>query len=155
HNKQENIVSVAHMLLSETGGREDATSNYFQSQAHNLLTGLLAHVMLSDEFEGRRTLRSLRLLVSQSEPDVFKLLKEIQTTSHQQFIKETLGVFTNMTPQTFSGVYSTASKDTQWLSLENYAALTCGNTFKSADLAQEDIDVFLNIPAAILRSYPG
>jgi hypothetical protein len=66
-----------------------------------------------------------------------------------------LGVFTNMTEQTFSGVYSTASKDTQWLSLDRYAALVCGNAFKSSDLVNGKKDVFLNIPGAILRSYPG
>lgn len=60
-----------------------------------------------------------------------------------------------MTEQTFSGVYSTASKDTQWLSLDNYAALVCGNTFRASDLIGGKKDVFLNIPASILRSYPG
>ncbi|MBE1221896.1 type IV secretory system conjugative DNA transfer family protein, partial [Salmonella enterica subsp. enterica serovar Typhimurium] len=56
---------------------------------------------------------------------------------------------------TFSGVYSTASKDTQWLSLDSYAALVCGNTFRSSDIIAGGTDVFLNIPASILRSYPG
>lgn len=60
-----------------------------------------------------------------------------------------------MTEQTFSGVYSTASKDTQWLSLDDYAALVCGRSFKSSDIVAGGKDVFLNIPAAILRSYPG
>ncbi len=60
-----------------------------------------------------------------------------------------------MTEQTFSGVYSTASKDTQWLSLDNYAALVCGNAFKSSDLVKGEKDFFLNLPAEILTSYPG
>lgn len=76
-------------------------------------------------------------------------------TPASAFIRETLGVFVNMTEQTFSGVYSTASKDTQWLSLDNYAALVCGNTFKSSEIAGGKKDVFINIPASILRSYPG
>ncbi|MCY1362649.1 Ti-type conjugative transfer system protein TraG [compost metagenome] len=60
-----------------------------------------------------------------------------------------------MTEQTFSGVYSTASKDCQWLSLDSYAALVCGNAFKSSDIVAAKKDVFINIPASILRSYPG
>ncbi|MGO6982164.1 Ti-type conjugative transfer system protein TraG [Rhizobium leguminosarum] len=153
--KEEDIVGIAHMLLSESLRFESSTGSYFQNQAHNLLTGLLAHVMLSPEYAGRRNLRSLRQIVSEPEPSVLAMLRDIQEHSESAFIRETLGVFTNMTEQTFSGVYSTASKDTQWLSLDSYAALVCGNAFRSSDIIAGGTDVFLNIPASILRSYPG
>lgn len=153
--KEEDIVGIAHMLLSESMRFESSTGSYFQSQAHNLLTGLLAHVMLSPEYAGRRNLHSLRQIVSEPETSVLAMLRDVQEHSASAFIRETLGVFVNMTEQTFSGVYSTASKDTQWLSLDNYAALVCGNTFKSSEIAAGKNDVFLNIPASILRSYPG
>ncbi len=153
--KEEDIVGIAHMLLSESVRFESSTGSYFQNQAHNLLTGLLAHVMLSPEFADRRNLRSLRQIVSEPETSVLAMLRDVQEHSASAFIRETLGVFVNMTEQTFSGVYSTASKDTQWLSLDNYAALVCGNTFKSSEIAKGRKDVFLNIPASILRSYPG
>lgn len=153
--KEQDIVGIAHMLLSESVRFESSTGSYFQSQAHNLLTGLLAHVMLSPEYAGRRNLRSLRQIVSEPETSVLAMLRDVQQNSASKFISETLGVFVNMTEQTFSGVYSTASKDTQWLSLDNYAALVCGNTFKPSDLTSGKKDVFLNIPASILRSYPG
>ncbi|MCO6181051.1 Ti-type conjugative transfer system protein TraG [Ciceribacter sp. RN22] len=153
--KEEDIVGIAHMLLSESARFESSSGAYFQNQAHNLLTGLLAHVMLSPEYAGRRNLRSLRQIVSEPEPSVLAMLRDIQEYSASAFIRETLGVFTNMTEQTFSGVYSTASKDTQWLSLHSYAALVCGNAFKSSDIVSAKKDVFLNIPASILRSYPG
>lgn len=153
--KEEDIVGVAHMLLSESVRFESSTGSYFQSQAHNLLTGLLAHVMLSSEYAGRRNLRSLRQIVSEPEPSALAMLRDIQENSQSAFIRETLGVFTNMTEQTFSGVYSTASKDTQWLSLDSYSALVCGNAFRSSDIVTGRKDVFLNIPASILRSYPG
>ncbi|XAZ20484.1 Ti-type conjugative transfer system protein TraG (plasmid) [Sinorhizobium sp. B11] len=154
-HKEEDIVGIAHMLLSESVRSESSTASYFLSQAHNLLTGLLAHVMLSPDYAGRRNLRSLRQIVSEPEPSVLAMLRDIQENSGSAFIRETLGVFTNMTEQTFSGVYSTASKDTQWLSLDGYAALVCGNAFKTSDIAIGRKDVFLNIPAALLRSYPG
>jgi type IV secretion system protein VirD4 len=153
--KEEDIVGIAHMLLSESLRFESSTGSYFQNQAHNFLTGLLAHVMLSPEYAGRRNLRSLRQIVSEPEPSVLAMLRDVQEHSASAFIRETLGVFTNMTEQTFSGVYSTASKDTQWLSLDSYAALVCGNAFRSSDIVQGGKDVFLNIPASILRSYPG
>lgn len=154
-NKEEDIIAFAHLLLSESAKFESSTGNYFQSKAHNLLTGLLAHVVLSEEYDGRRTLASLREIVSAPEPSVLEMLRNIQQNSSSQFIRQTLGVFTNMTEQTFSEVYSTASKDTQWLSLDDYAAMTCGDSFHSRELAEGNIDIFLNIPADILRSYPG
>ncbi|RCS22792.1 Ti-type conjugative transfer system protein TraG [Phyllobacterium salinisoli] len=153
--KEQDIVGIAHMLLSESVRFESSIGSYFQSQAHNLLTGLLAHVMLSPEYANRRNLRSLRQIVSEPEPSVLAMLRDIQEHSKSAFIRETLGVFTNMTEQTFSGVYSTASKDTQWLSLDSYAALVCGNAFTSSDIVTARKDVFLNIPASVLRSYPG
>lgn len=52
---------------------------------------------------------------------VFAHPEAARHAAQSAFIRETLGVFTNMTEQTFSGVYSTASKDTQWLSLDSYA----------------------------------
>ena len=153
--RDEDIAAFAQMLLSESARIDNATGTYFQNQAHNLLTGLLAHVMEAPEYAGRRTLRSLREIVSQPEPNVLKALAKIQDGSASKFIRETLGVFTNMTEQTFSGVYSTASKDTQWLSLDAYCDMVCGSTFNSADLADGKTDVFINIPASMLRTYPG
>jgi len=100
-------------------------------------------------------LKELRKLISQPEPDVIRKLQTMHRESNSDFIRETVGVFTNMTEQTFSGVYSTASKDTQWLSLSNYAYLVCGNDFKSSDIAKGKMDIFLNIPSSILKSYPG
>src|SRR5262249_36728453 len=33
--------------------------------------------------------------------------------------------------------------------------LTCGHKFKARDIAQGNIDIFINIPSKILRSYSG
>ncbi|WP_026221516.1 Ti-type conjugative transfer system protein TraG [Ancylobacter sp. FA202] len=154
--KEEDIAAVAHMLLAESGKIESSTGSYFQNQAHNLLTGILAYILLSPNFEGEKTLRSLRQLVSRPEPSFIALLREIvEDEAEPDFVRESLGVFTNMTEQTFSGVYSTASKDTQWLSLGNYASLVCGDTFTTADLARGKIDLFLNLRMDTLKSYPG
>jgi len=100
--KEEDIVSISHMLLSESARLESSTGSFFQSQAHNLLTGLLAHVMLSPEFSGRRNLHSLRQIVSEPETSVLAMLRDVQENSASTFIRETLGVFVNMTEQTFS-----------------------------------------------------
>ena len=152
---QEDIVAVAKMLLSESSKAESSTGSYFQDQAHHFLTGLLAHVMFDDEYAGRRNLRSLRELVSLPEPSILEKIRHLQSASSHKFISGTLGVFSNMTEQTFSGVYSTASKDLQWLELDAYANMVCGDTFNVADLPKGDTDVFISIPATMLADYKG
>ncbi|WP_019220176.1 Ti-type conjugative transfer system protein TraG [Bartonella florencae] len=155
YEREAGLVEIARLLLSETH-KSTSTDQFFTSHAHNLLTGLLAHVVFSDEYKlEEKNLKTLRMIVSEPEPSVIGKLQSIQSSSSSQFIRETLGVFTNMAPQTFSGVYATASKDTQWLSLANYANLISGNDFKTTDITKGNIDIFLNIPSKILKSYPG
>ncbi|WP_273783763.1 Ti-type conjugative transfer system protein TraG [Bartonella sp. AU15XJBT] len=155
YEREAGLVEIARLLLSENH-KSTSTDQFFVSHAHNLLTGLLAHIVFSDEYKlEAKNLKTLRMIVSEPEPSVIGKLQSIQSSSSSQFIRETLGVFTNMAPQTFSGVYATASKDTQWLSLDNYANLISGDDFKTTDVAKGNIDIFLNIPSKILKSYPG
>lgn len=153
--KEEDITNVAHMLLNDSVKVDSSTGSYFQNQAHNLLTGVLAYVLLDPAFDGPRTLRGLREILSLPEPSLLEKLRGMQTDSPSMFIRETLGVFVNMTEQTFSGVYSTAAKDTQWLSLPYYASMVCGDSFQSNNLAKGNFDVFINIPGETLKASPG
>ncbi|WP_455481744.1 Ti-type conjugative transfer system protein TraG [Bartonella sp. B35(2025)] len=153
--REANIVSFSKLLLTDKKS-DNSSAEYFSTQAHNLLTALLAHVIFSDEYEdSERNLKTLRHILSQSETAVINQLRYIQETTFSPFIREMVGIFTEMAEQTFSGVYTTASKDTQWLSLSNYADLVCGSDFVSSDIANGNTDVFLNLPASILNSYPG
>ncbi|WP_406604500.1 Ti-type conjugative transfer system protein TraG [Bartonella gliris] len=155
YEREAGLVEISRLLLSENH-KSTSTDQFFTSHAHNLLTGLLAHIVFSDEYPlEEKNLKTLRTLVSEPEQSVIGKLRSIHSSSPSLFIRETLGVFTNMAEQTFSGVYATASKDTQWLSLSNYANLISGNDFKTTDITKGNIDIFLNIPSKILKSYPG
>ncbi|WP_375661488.1 Ti-type conjugative transfer system protein TraG [Bartonella sp. CR127HXZ] len=155
YEREAGVVEVARLLLSENY-KSTSTDQFFVSQAHNLLTGILAHVVFSDEYTlQEKNLKTLHTIMSMPEPSVIGKLRFLQASSPSQFIRETLGVFTNMAEQTFSDVYSTVAKDIQWLSLSNYADLISGYNFKTNDITKGDIDVFLNIPSKILKSYPG
>ncbi|MCZ2158938.1 Ti-type conjugative transfer system protein TraG [Bartonella sp. 220] len=153
--REANIVGFSKLLLTDKKS-ENSSAEYFSTQAHNLLTALLAHVIFSDEYEdSERNLKTLRGILSQSETAVVNQLRMIQETTPSPFIREMVGIFTEMAEQTFSGVYTTASKDTQWLSLSNYADLVCGDDFSSSDITNGNTDIFLNLPASILNSYPA
>jgi type IV secretion system protein VirD4 len=154
-NREADAVAFARLLLSETPGKQDASSSYFQAQAHNLMSGLLLHVLTDDQFERARTLRSLRSLTALPEKTLKVLLADICAVTPSNFIRETLSPFDGMAAQTFTGISSSVAKDTQWLSLESYAQLVCGTTFEAGELADGCLDVFIQIPGDILKSYPG
>ena len=71
------------------------------------------------------------------------------------YLKQTWGAFVSMADQTWTGVASSVAKDTQWLSLPEYEALVCGDAFTASDLPEGELDVFLQIPGAMLKTYSG
>lgn len=152
---EQDCATLALLLRAESARVSTGTDNFFQDSAHNLLTGLLSHVLLSPDYTGERNLRGLRILITTPEKTLQALLQNIYDDATSDFVKETLGVFINMTEQTFSGVYTTAGKDTQWLSFPEYAKLVTGRQFAASDLAKGEIDVFLNLPLDTMQSYPG
>jgi len=83
--------------------------------------------------------------LSEAEPKLRKRLQEIYDDSSSDFVKENVAAFVNMTPETFSGVYANAVKETHWLSYANYAALVSETSFTTGDLADGKTDVDLNL----------
>jgi type IV secretion system protein VirD4 len=116
---------------------------------------LLTHVLLAPEYAGERNLRGLRKLIATPKKTLQELLTRMYNEASSAFVKETVGVFITMPEDTFSSVHSTAAKDTQWLSVPEYATLVCGNTFKATDIAQGAIDVFLNLSTETVKTDPG
>jgi type IV secretion system protein VirD4 len=154
-NQAADAVAFAKLLCGEGSGKEGGAVEYFQAQAHNLMTGLLLTVLTSDAYETDRTLRALRRLTSLSETDLKSRLKEIVSETTVRLVRETLAPFVGMADQTFTGIASTVAKDTQWLSLEPYAALVAGSAFEAQDLPGGALDVFIQVPGEILKSYPS
>ncbi|PZP55245.1 MAG: conjugal transfer protein TraG, partial [Delftia acidovorans] len=89
------------------------------------------------------------------EPKLRQRLQDIYDNSGSDFVKENVAAFVNMTPETFSGVYANAIKETHWLSYRNYAALVSGSTFRTEDIASGKTDVFINIDLKTLETHAG
>lgn len=154
--KEEDIASVASWIMSDSGGARGVRDDFFRASALQLLTALIADVCLSgctDEKE--QTLRQVRMNLSEPEPTLRKRLQDIYDNSGSDFVKENVAAFVNMTPETFSGVYANAVKETHWLSYPNYAALVSGKTFSSSDIAAGNTDIFINIDLKTLETHSG
>jgi type IV secretion system protein VirD4 len=156
HTKEEDIASVASWIMSDNGRTSGARDDFFRASALQLLTAMIADVCLSGHTpKEKQTLRTVRANLSEPETKLRERLGTIFAQSASDFVRENVAAFVNMTPETFSGVYANAIKETHWLSYENYAALVSGSTFRTDAVASGKRDVFINIDLKTLETHSG
>ncbi|SMF56496.1 type IV secretion system protein VirD4 [Xaviernesmea oryzae] len=156
NTKEEDIVAVATWIMTDNARTASARDDFFRASAMQLLTALIADVCLSGHTDQRyQTLRRVRANLSEPEPKLRERLTRIYEQSESDFVKENVAVFVNMTPETFSGVYANAVKETHWLSYPNYAALVSGDSFSTDDLAEGGADLFIALDLKVLEAHPG
>ena len=154
--KEEDIASVASWIMSDSGRASGVRDDFFRASGLQLLTAIIADVCLSGHTpKEQQTLRQVRSNLSEPEPKLRQRLQDIYDNSESDFVKENVAAFVNMTPETFSGVYANAIKETHWLSYQNYAALVSGSTFRTEDIASGKTDVFINIDLKTLETHSG
>jgi len=156
NTKEEDIVAVATWIMTDNARTASARDDFFRASAMQLLTALIADVCLSGHTDAKdQTLRRVRANLSEPEPQLRARLTKIYEGSGSDFVKENVAVFVNMTPETFSGVYANAVKETHWLSYPNYADLVSGDSFSTSDLAAGGTDIFIALDLKVLEAHPG
>jgi type IV secretion system protein VirD4 len=154
--KEEDIVAVASWVVTDNPRQGSARDDFFRASALQLVTALVADVCLSGHTEKKdQHLRQVRANLAEPEPKLRERLQAIYDKSESDFVKENVAPFINMTPETFSGVYANAVKETHWLSYPNYAALVSGSSFTTGELAEGAIDIFINLDLKTLETHPG
>jgi type IV secretion system protein VirD4 len=154
--KEEDVVAVASWVVTDTGRQTSMRDDFFRASALQLITALIADVCLSGHTEKEnQTLRQMRMNLSEPEPKLRERLQRIHDNSESAFVRENVAAFVNMTPETFSGVYANAIKETHWLSYPNYAALVSGSSFSTDDIASGKTDIFVNLDLKTLEAHPG
>ncbi|EJN05990.1 Ti-type conjugative transfer system protein TraG [Phyllobacterium sp. YR531] len=155
-SKEEDIVAVATWVMTDNPRQAPARDDFFRASAMQLLIALIADVCLSGHTEKKdQTLRRVRANLSEPEPKLRERLTRIYDQSASDFVKENVSPFIAMTPETFSGVYANAVKETHWLSYPNYAALVSGSAFSTDDLAAGETDIFIALDLKVLEAHPG
>lgn len=165
---EEDIASIAAWLMSEKPRVSSGSDDFFRTTAEQLITAIIADVVLTDPDEveddpdedpafltGEKSLRMVRRRLAQPEKTLQKKLEKIHQNTSSRFVRENVAPFINMTEQTFSGVYATATKETHWLSYDNYAAIVSGTSFQTEDIASGNMTVFINIDLSTLENHPG
>ena len=155
-SKEEDIAAVASWIMTDNPRVDAGRSDFFRGSAQQLVTALIADVCLSGHTpSGNQTLRQVRTNLAEPEPKLRTRLQEIYDSSQSTFVRENVAPFINMTPETFSGIYGAASKETHWLSYENYAALVSGSSFTTDEVAAGRTDIFINLDLKTLETHPG
>lgn len=155
-SKEEDVVAVANWIVTDTGRQTSIRDDFFRASALQLITALIADVCLSGHTRRENQhLRQMRANLSEPEPKLRERLQVIYDNSASEFVKENVAPFIAMTPETFSGVYANAVKETHWLSYPNYAALVSGSSFVTDDLTDGKTDIFVNLNLKSLEAHPG
>lgn len=154
--REEDLVAVANWVVTDTGRRASIRDDFFRASALQLITALIADVCLSGHTaKEKQHLRQMRTNLAEPEPKLRERLQRIYDNSGSEFVKENVAPFIAMTPETFSGVYANAVKETHWLSYPNYAALVSGSSFSTDDISNGKLDVFVNLDLKTLEAHPG
>lgn len=154
--KEEDVVAVASWVVTDTGRSTSIRDDFFRASALQLITSLIADVCLSGHTKKEdQHLRQMRANLSEPEPKLRERLQKIYDNSESDFVKENVAPFIAMTPETFSGVYANAVKETHWLSYPNYAALVSGSSFATDAVAEGKSDIFVNLDLKTLETHPG
>ena len=149
------VQAVIERIAGESQASQAGENAIFKIRGKELLTCLLADLLWDAEVPpARKTLRTFRERVCTPEKKMKALLADIHTDSKSALARHLAGTLKDVVSETFSGIYSNANADTQWLSIEAYAAMVSGDAFKTAELARGKLTVYVQIPIETLRATP-
>ena len=149
------VRAVIEQVAGETRANEAGENAMFKVRGRELLTCLLADLLWNSEIPpDQKTLREFRQRVRTPEKKMRGLLADIHADSESSLARDLAGSLMDVVSETFSGIYSNAVAETQWLSIKAYADMLSGNTFRTNELTLGELTVFVQIPMDALRATP-
>ena len=149
------VRAVIEHVVGETRANEIGENAMFKVRGRELLTCILADLLWNSEVPAdQKTLREFRRRVRTPERKMRGLLADIHAGSESQLARDLAGSLMDVVQETFSGIYSNAVADTQWLSIKAYADMLSGDSFRTDELTQGGLSVFVQIPMDALRATP-
>jgi type IV secretion system protein VirD4 len=151
-----NVEAAVNWICGETRGHVTSGAEFFGESGKALIACLLADMLWDPQVAPeRKTLRQLRRALVTPEGEMRDRLERIHTTSASPLARDLAGTLKGLVPETFSGIYGNANKDTRWLSTSAYADLVSGSSFRTRDLADGRLTVFVQVPLKTLQATPA
>ena len=149
------VQAVIERVAGETPPNQAGENSIFKVRGKELLTCLLADLLWDSKVPAsQKTLREFRVRVRTPEKKMKGLLADIQAGSESQLARDLAGSLADVFHETFSGIYSNANADTQWLSIKAYADMLSDGSFGTHELAGGKLTVFIQVPMETLRATP-
>ncbi len=151
------VNSVVGWVCGEPNRESGEETAFFDAWGRQLVACLLADMLWDEKLpKEEKTLRQLRRAIVVSEKKLKARLGDIHTKSNSPMARDIAGSLMDMAAdETFSGIYANAAKLTGWLAIGAFAALVSGSTFRTSDLADGSLTVFVQIPLDALIATPG
>ena len=147
--------------LSEKSAKEDsAGSRFFDQAARNLIEVILLDVLFNPNLNSEeRTLLTVREAMAQ--PDILSYIRKISKKGEHYAFGVAANKASLLLPmlekgeQTMASILGTADNMTQFLVVPSLSRLVCGKSFKTSQLLEGDITVYIQIPLKTLDSTPA
>jgi type IV secretion system protein VirD4 len=151
-----NVEAAVNWICGEARGQITSGADFFRESGKGLIACLLADMLWDPKrAPAEKTLRQLRRMLVTPEDDMRALLARIHNSSASPLARDLAGTLKGLVAETFSGIYGNASKDTRWLSTSAYADLVSGESFRTRDLADGRLTVFVQVPLKTLQATPA
>ena len=151
-----NVEAAVNWICGETRGHVTSGAEFFGESGKALIACLLADMLWDPQVAPEhKTLKQLRRTLVTPEGEMRDRLARIYATSISPLARDLAGTLKDLVPETFSGIYGNANKDTRWLSTSAYADLVSGSSFRTRDLADGRLTVFVQVPLKTLQATPA
>ena len=149
------VHTVVSWIFGEKTGRDTDDDVFFIKWGKDLVVCLMADLLWDDETDRPKTLREVRASVVTPEKAMRSRLKAIHQNSKSAMARDLAGALMGLVAETFSGIYANANQGTAWLSVRSFAGLVSGNGFRTRDITNGTLSVFVQVPLAALMTAPG
>jgi type IV secretion system protein VirD4 len=152
-----NVLAVVSWICGDGPiGDKNKNADFFESRAKALVACLLCHMLWDPDLPpDQKNLRTLRAGIATPEAEMRDLLASIHQNSHSPLARQFAGTIKGLVDETFSGVYGNADDSTSWLAIPAFASIVCGSSFKTRDLHDGKLTVFVQIPLSALQTTPA
>jgi type IV secretion system protein VirD4 len=150
------VLSVVAWICGDEPEKKTGTAQFFEAKGRHLVACLLSHMLWDDTIStDMKNLTCLRQGLAVPINQMRDVLKGIHATSKSAVARDYAGALMEQVPETFAGIYGSADKETAWLANKAFAALVSGKSFRSTDLLDGKVSVFLKMPLEALDTTPA
>jgi len=133
--------------------RHDPKAEHWDSGGVEVLAGFIAHVLTAPEYEGKRSLVTVRKLLTLETKEFEKVVTAMADNHACGNLPHSASSKLNNTGNEANHFISTATGNTKWLDDPDMAECLSSSTFNLREIKTKNIDIFLVLPVEAINDY--